>query len=239
MRQATKPRTAPSARTGRSRDSAPAKRNVVRTREKILNAARREFCSHGYNGARIQKIATRAGANIRMLYHYFGSKENLYVNVLESIYIEVRSKEAALDLKHLEPVEAMSALVEFTFMHLMEHPDFISLVTNENLLRGRHIRKSKIIPAFTTPLMETIQDILNRGKRAGMFRHEVDPVQLYVTILSMCYLHLSNKYTLSSMFQMDLGNKDWLEARLAHVQDVVLSFLEHPSSNPGGGPRRD
>ncbi len=142
MSDNTKSRATRSAAAKRSSSGAvPAKRNVVRTKEKILKAARREFCGHGYSGARIQKIATRAGVNIRMIYHHFGSKENLYINVLESIYLEVRSKEAALDLQHLEPVAAMSALVEFTFTHLIKHPDFISLVTNENLLRGRYIRK--------------------------------------------------------------------------------------------------
>lgn len=213
---------------GSSGEGSPVKRNTTKTKDKILKAARREFCSHGYNGARIKKIAARARINIRMIYHYFESKENLYMSVLESSYLEVRRKEMELDLQHLEPVEAMTALVEFTFTHLLNHPDFISLLTNENLLGGEHVRKSKLVPATTNPLMANVQDILVRGKKAQVFCREVDPIQLYITILSMCYVHLSNKHTLSSMFQMDLSDPEWLQARLQHVQDVVLCYLGHP-----------
>ena len=108
---------------GGSGEGSPVKRNTTKTKDKILKAARREFCSHGYNGARIKKIAARARINIRMIYHYFESKENLYMSVLESSYLEVRGKEMELDLQHLEPVEAMTALVEFTFTHLLNHRD--------------------------------------------------------------------------------------------------------------------
>ncbi len=166
-----------------------------------------------------------------MIYHYFESKEILYMSVLESSYLEVRSKEMELDLEHLEPAEAMAALVEFTFTHLLEHPDFISLLTNENLLGGKHVRKSKLVPATTNPLMAKVQNILLRGEEAKVFCREVDPIQLYITILSMCYVHLSNKHTLSSMFQMDLSDPKWLQARLRHVQDVVLCYLGHPAES--------
>jgi AcrR family transcriptional regulator len=221
-------KTAPKRGSG---GAGPVKRNTTKTKGKILKAARREFCKLGYNGARIQKIASQARINIRMIYHYFGSKEKLYLSVLESSYLEVRSKEMELNLEHLEPVEAMEALVEFTFTHLLEHPDFISLLTNENLLGGKYVRKSKLVPATTNPLVANVRNILLRGKKSQVFCREVDPIQLYITILSMCYIHLSNKYTLSSMFQMDLSDSKWLQARLRHVQDVVLCYLRHPDSS--------
>jgi len=211
------PRSPPRPRGGR--------RDANRTRERLLEAARIEFWKHGYEGARIERIAKRARANIRMIYHYFGSKEKLYLGVMESIYIRVREPEAALDLRHLEPLEAIARLVEFTFDHLVANPDFVSLVMNENLMRGRFVRKSSRVPQLAQPLVESVADVLERGRRSGVFEVDVDPVQLYVTILALCFVHLSNRHTLSSMFQRDLGDSAWLAERRDHVRDVVLSYL--------------
>jgi TetR/AcrR family transcriptional regulator len=201
------------------------KRNAAATREKILNAGIAEFCAHGYNGARTERIAARAGANIRMIYHYFGSKESLYLAVLERVYVRVRSQEGELNLGDLEPVEGMIRLIDFTFRHLAENPEFIGLLANENMLGGRYLRKSKVVPRLTQPLVDAIRSLLERGERAGKFRSGVDPIQLYITVLSLCYIHVSNRFTLSIMFQTDITDPAWLDARRRHAQEVILAYL--------------
>jgi AcrR family transcriptional regulator len=205
--------------TGRKRDSAA-------TRARILEAATTEFCTKGYDGARMEKIVARADCNIRMAYHYFGRKEDLYLAVLERAYEQVRSREAELDLKQLEPVEGMKALIEFTFDHIAIHPEFTALMNTENILKGRFLKKSIQVPETTIPLVEAIRDLLNRGETIGVFRRNVDPVQLYITILSVSYIHISNRYTLSIIFQQDLSEVLWLRKRRKHACDVVLSFLQ-------------
>lgn len=211
--------TAPATRVNRG------KRDAAATKERILRAGIAEFARHGLNGARIEQIARRARSNIRMIYHYFGGKEKLYLAVLERIYQRVRSAERQLHLSHLDPAEGMIRLIEFTFTYLLENPEFVSLVRGENLLHGKYLKKSTLVPETTLPLVEAIRSLLERGQRSGIFRARVDPVQLYVTILSVCFTHLSNRHTLSIMFQMDVSDNAWLEERRTHVVDVILSFL--------------
>lgn len=209
------------------------KRDGNATREKILRAATEEFCQRGFDGARVDRIAKRAGSNIRMVYHFFGSKKDLYVRILEMVYSEVRAKEAALDLKRHEPLEGMLELVDFTFRHLVDHPEFIQLIRNENLLQGRYLTESKYVPEATLPLVNAIKDLLRRGVRQGVFRRGIDPVQLYISLLSLCFIHLSNRYTLSIMFQRDLSDSKWLNQRRRHVRKMVEAFLvEDGSGDP-------
>ena len=203
----------------------PSKRDAGATREKILQAGIAEFCAHGYSGARTARIARRARCNIRMIYHYYGSKEALYVAALERVYGEIRAREEELDLLNLDPVAGIAALCDFTFDHMFAHQDFVKLVVIENVQQGRHLRKSKVIPLATQPLVETIGRLLRRGEAQGIFRRNVDPTQLYFSIMSMSYIHLSNKHTLSISYRQDLEDPQWLAARRRHVRDVVLGFL--------------
>ena len=210
----------------------PVRRNAAVTRDRVLKAAIAEFCRYGYDGARMDRVAKRAGSNIRMVYHYFVSKERLYLAALENIYSEVRSKEAALNLRDHDPMEGMLALVDFTFDHLLAHPEFVEMMRNENQLRGRYVKKSAFVPEAALPLVDTIRDLLRRGVRQGVFHSDLDPVQLYVSILSLCFVHLSNRYTLSNMFRKDLAERRWLNQRRRHVREFVQNALAN------GGKRR-
>ena len=69
----------------------------MKTRQKILEAATQEFARYGLGGARVDRIATRAGANKRMLYYYFGDKDELFLAVLEESYAQIRGAERELD----------------------------------------------------------------------------------------------------------------------------------------------
>ena len=204
------------------------------TRDRVLRAGIVEFCRHGYVGARIDQIARRAGCNMRMIYHYFGSKEKLYVAALERVFGELRLEESRLHLAHLDPVTGVLALVDFTMDHLGRHPEFIALLGNENLLRGRYLRRSHVVPRASAPLLEAIRDLLERGRATGVFDRDVDPLQFYVSILSLCYVHVSNRYTLSITFNRDITDPGWLDARRRHVQQMVLAYLCAPAEGESG-----
>jgi len=208
------------------------RRNAGETRERLLKAATEEFCERGYDGARMERIVRKAGCNIRMAYHYFGGKEGLYLTVLEHVYEDLRSKERELNFTHLEPVAGMRALVEFTFDHMASHPEFIALVRNENLAGSRMLKKSGKVTQQSTPLVGMIRETLERGERAGMFRPGVDPLQLYVSILALSLTHISNRHTLSTIFERDLADPAWLAERRRHAVEVILSYLQ---SRPTGG----
>ena len=146
------------------------RRDPDATKAKILAAAWHEFAQKGFAGARVDAIATRSGANKRMIYHYYGDKEGLFIAVLEAAYDRVRSAELALDLEHMEPVAAMRRMVEFTFDSFVKDRSFIQLLNNENLYKARHLKKSTRVARMHSPLIGMIDDILRRGVETGVFR---------------------------------------------------------------------
>ena len=201
------------------------RRDPVRNRERILGAALREFSRHGLGGARVDRIAARAGANKRMLYYYFGNKEALFLAVLESRYAHIRRAEQGLHLADLEPPQGMRRLVAFTWNYYLKHPEFLTLLNSENLHRGRHLRRSRQIAAMHSPLVATLRGLLERGARKGQFRRGVDPVQLYISIAGLGYFYLSNRHTLSTIFERDLLAARNKSERLKHMTELVLGYL--------------
>ncbi len=201
------------------------KRDPAGTKERILRASLVEFGSKGYGGARTAGIAKRARCNIRMLYHYFGSKEDLYIACLERVYSHIRAEERTLRLLQLEPRAAIEQLVCFTFDHMHRNPDFVHIAGVENTQRGRFIKKLPLLANAAGELIETIREILRRGAKERSLRGDIDAFQLYLSILSLSYLHLSNRYTLSVTYGRDMAESDWLDERRRHVCDMVLSYV--------------
>ncbi|TAK85833.1 MAG: TetR/AcrR family transcriptional regulator [Betaproteobacteria bacterium] len=195
------------------------------TRQKILDAALEEFARYGLSGARVERIASRANANKRMIYYYFRSKEDLFLAVLEASYADIRSAERSLDLEHRDPREAVKRLVEFTWQYYLEHPEFMTLLNSENLHKGRHVRNSSRLREMHSPLVGTLRAILRRGEKQGLFRRGVDPVQLYISIAGEGYFYLSNRYTLSRIFDRDLMAPRALSGRARHISHMILNAL--------------
>ena len=201
------------------------RRNPVRNQERILQAATEEFARYGLGGARVDRIAARAGANKRMLYYYYGNKEDLFLAVLEASYARIRRAEMGLHLLDLDPVQGMRRMVEFTWNYYLKHPEFLTLLNSENLHRARHLKRSRDIAAMHSPLIALLRDLLLRGERAGRFKKGVDPVQLYISIAALGYFYLSNRHTLSTIFERDLLAPKSKAERLKHMTELVLGYL--------------
>jgi AcrR family transcriptional regulator len=212
-----------------ARDPAPAsderQRDADRSQGIILAAARDEFAEHGLGGARMDRIAERAGLNKRLIYYYFEDKEKLFQAVLEQAYVDIRDRERELHLLDLDPAAAVRKLVEFTWNYYLEHPEFLTLLNSANLHRARHLEGSERARQLNSPVIETLGEILERGRRAGVFRGGVDPVQLYVSIAGLSYFYLSNSHTLSAIFGRDLLAPKARSERLSHMVDVILGYL--------------
>jgi TetR/AcrR family transcriptional regulator len=200
-------------------------RDPVRARREIMLAAREEFVEFGLDGARVDRIAERAGANKRMLYHYVGNKEALYSEVLLQAYRDIREGEAALHLGELPPREAMEKLVGFTFDHFRQNPWFIRLLATENIQRGAFVAELPEIRTLHSPLVSQMAEVLKAGERAKVFRAGVDPVQLYITIAGVSYFYLSNIHTLSVIFGKPLTGEAEMAERREHAVEVVLGYL--------------
>ncbi len=200
-------------------------RNPEVTKRDILVAAREEFCEHGYGGARVDRIAERAAANKRLIYHYLGNKDELYAAVLLDAYREIREGESKLNLGTLPPDEAMRRLVRFTFDHFRANPWFIRLLSTENILRAQFVRSISEIRSLHSPIVTQIRTILAAGQKAGIFRGGVDPVNLYISIAGLGYFYFSNQHTLSVIFDVPLGSEEAIAARRTHVEEVILGYL--------------
>ena len=195
------------------------------TRRRILEAALAEFTEKGLAGARIDEIAARAEANKRMIYEYYGSKDDLWLTVLEHVYAAKRDEERALDVGSLPPRDAMAKLVAFNLRYTAAHPEFVALLNQENLNRAARLRQSSEVQALYTPLLDTLRGVLRRGEAEGVFRRDVDPMQLYVTLVGIGHFYVANRYTLSTIFGAGLTTKKALAAREAHCIDVILGYL--------------
>lgn len=211
------------ASTPRPAETRP--RDADRSQKDILDAALREFADHGLGGARMDRIAERAGVNKRLIYYYFESKESLFLAVLERAYENIRGEEQQLNLSQVDPIEAVRRLIAFTWNYYLAHPEFLTLLNSENLHRARHLKRSHDIRHTNFPLIETLAGILRRGEAEGTFRPGVDALQLYISIAGLAYFFLSNNHTLAQVFDRALRTPAARAARIEHMRAMVLGFL--------------
>ena len=209
-----------------SPDAPPVRRrDAVRTRKEILDVATREFADRGFAGARVDEIAARTRTTKRMIYYYFGGKEQLYIAVLERAYATARDAERQVDMEDLDPAAAIRLLAERTFDHHESHPDFIRLVSIENIHRAEHMRKSKQLASLKNPVIELIERILERGHTAGVFRRDVDPIDVHMMISAFCVFRVANRHTFKTLFDRDLADPDRRDHYRDMLGDMVVEYL--------------
>ena len=195
------------------------------TRRNIIEVATKEFADKGFSGARVDEIAARTKTSKRMIYYYFGGKEGLYIAVLEQSYFNIRSIEATLDLAQKPPEEALRKLVAFTFDYQHAHPDFIRLVMNENILNGIYVARSKAIQLVNVAVIDALRELLARGQRDGVFRSNIDPIDLHMSISALCFFNVANRPTFSTIFKRDMSSPKALATRRAQVVDTILRYV--------------
>jgi AcrR family transcriptional regulator len=208
-------------------------RDPERTRREILGVAFEEFARNGYSGARVDEIAAKTRTTKRMIYYYFGGKEQLYIKVLEEAYSAVRQTEQRLDVDHLDPVSAIRTLAELTFDHHESNPDFISLVAIENIHRGEFIAKSPALGELNTPAVSVIERILDRGYASGAFRRRAEAIDVHMMISAFCFFRMSNRYTFGTIFGFDMLDPSRRDHHRQMVGDMVVSYLTTMSAPAG------
>jgi AcrR family transcriptional regulator len=200
-------------------------RDAERTRQALLAAAEVEFSTKGLAGARVDVIAEQAAANKRMLYYYFGSKEDLYLAVIERAYASMRQAERELNLTHLEPLEAIRTLVEFKFDYCQQHQSIIALLAGENMLGAVHLKRSRKLREMNMSLVDVVSAVLEAGVAKGEIKPGLDPVHLYISMSALSYFYFSNSSTLSAAFGRQLSGAAELKARRAHCVDVIMAYV--------------
>lgn len=200
-------------------------RDAERTRKDILEVARREFADRGFSGARVDHIADRTRTTKRMIYYYFGSKEQLFEAVLEQAYSEIRAAEQDVQLDHLDPVAAIRRLAQITFDHHDAHPDFVNLVRIENIHQAEHIKRSAAIVSVNSPAIELITKILAQGQADGVFRRQPDAIDVHMMISSFCVFRLAHRHTFGALFGRDLMDPALRDRYRTMVGDLVADYL--------------
>ena len=196
-------------------------------RARILQAAIEEFSARGVKGASMDAIAARTNTTRALINYYFGSKENVYLAVLEHVYSDIRQAESLLDLDHLDPAAAIRRIVEFTFTYYLEHEGFVRLVVAENQARGRHFRKSRTMRTLNRPIIETLGRVIARGQADGTFRADARPVDVHMAIAALGLFNVTNQYTFGAIFRLDMGARGDIRRRRELVAEIVLGYLSN------------
>ena len=202
----------------------PRTHDPERTRADILVVATREFAEKGLDGARIDDIAAAMRTSKRMIYYYYGSKEALYVAVLEEAYRRMRDIEAGLHLEDVEPEDALRRLVAFTVDYQRAHPEFIRLVMSENMQRGAYLAQSKLIRELNVPAIDGLRKVLERGRKAGVFRGGIDAVDVHMSISALSVFNVANKHTFSLIFQRDMDSPAAIATRRENIVEMIVRY---------------
>lgn len=209
-------------------------KHKIDTVERIRTAAHQEFVSHGFAGARIERVVKRAKTNPRMIYHHFGGKSGLYLAVLEGGMSGLREREMMVDFANEHPVEGLLKLFDFLNEYFRNNPDLVRLLTNENIEGARHMEQSEQIGSMSSPVLEQIGHLLARGEEQGCLHPGLDALTLYVQLVALTQFHISNMYTLSNIFSVDIGAEKWRDQHHAATRAMVRAYLESDLRAPVG-----
>lgn len=193
-----------------------------KTRDAILRAATRIFSRYGFAGGKIEQISTLSRTHDRMIYYYFGSKERLFVEVLETAYARMNDAEAQLEFDLSDPEKALTTVVHFVWQYYLDHPEMMTLLNSENLLKGKHIKKSARVSKLSSPAVDVLNQVLQAGVKKGLFRNDISARDLYIEIAALGYFYLSNRFTLSAFLNVDLNLARNLAHWKAFITDVTL-----------------
>lgn len=199
---------------------------ALETRENILEVATQEFADKGLAGARIDEIAEKTASSKRMIYYYFGGKDELYRAVLERAYARIRTQEQAAHFETLQPEQALRAIIGHNFDYHFEHPEFVRLVMNENVHHGEHIAQIESMKQRNQSVIEQLRTIITKGTQQGVFRDGLDPVDLHTTISALSFYNVSNRHTFLHNFGIDFTAPEVRARRREEIIDCVLTWVK-------------
>lgn len=209
----------------------PAKATPASTRDNILSAATQVFARYGYEGGSVEKISKSAKSVDRMIYYYFGSKEGLFIQVLENAYRRMNDAERKLKLDSSQPIDGLNRVIGFVLSYYRKNPEFITLLNLENLQRGKHIAKSERAREYSSPAIAVISELLQNGIAQKIFRNDVSARNVYLLIVATSYFYMSNRFTLSSFLGENLQTNEAIEAWQSFISSTVMrSVLLKPQT---------
>lgn len=213
------------ARASRSSARRRPKRTAALSKEKIIKAAIAEFASKGLDGARVDEVARRSGVNKTLLYQYIGNKDDLFTAALETAYLSIRDRQRDFLARQMDPETGVRQLVHLLMSIWVEHQEYGKLLASENFHGGKHVKRSKLIGEMYQQIVDTLTDLLKRGAAQGVFRANIDPVDLYISISSLSAYYVAHQHTLNAIFHIDVLQPKRLQQRENHIVEMVLRFV--------------
>ena len=213
------------ARAGKTAGRRP-KGTAALSKERIIKAAIAEFASKGLDGARVDEVARRSGVNKTLLYQYVGNKDDLFTAALETAYLSIRERQRDFLARQMDPETGVRQLVHLLMSIWVEHQEYGKLLASENFHGGKHVKRSKLIGEMYQALVEALTDLLKRGAAQGVFRADIDPIDLYISISSLSAYYVAHQHTLNAIFHIDVLNPKRLKQREDHIADMVLRFVK-------------
>lgn len=199
--------------------------NAQSLKEKLLLCAVNEFAEYGYEGARVDNIVKAADCSKQTVYHHFGNKENLFIEVLEYTWNDIRQKEKALDVSGLSPAQAIEKIIDFTWDYYIANPWFLNIVHSENQSKGVHYAKLKRLPEINYSHLELMASLLEKGKALNIFKQDIDPLQVNINIAALGGYYLINQHTLGLVYHISMVSPQALEARRKVIKETIMSWL--------------
>ncbi len=209
------------------------RRTAALSKEKILKAAITEFALKGLDGARVDEVARRSGINKTLLYHHIGNKDRLFTAALEATYQTIRERQRDFLARQMDPETGVRELVHLLMSIWVEHPEYGKLLASENFHGGKHVKRSKLIGEMYQQLVETLNDLLQKGVEQGIFRPGIDAIDLYISISSLSAYYVAHQHTLHALFHLDVMNPQRLRQRENHILDMILRYVRtNPDARP-------
>ena len=209
------------------------RRTAALSKEKILKAAIAEFALKGLDGARVDEVARRSGINKTLLYHHIGNKDRLFTAALEATYQTIRERQRDFLARQMDPETGVRELVHLLMSIWVEHPEYGKLLASENFHGGKHVKRSKLIGEMYQQLVETLNDLLQKGVEQGIFRPGIDAIDLYISISSLSAYYVAHQHTLHALFHLDVMNPQRLRQRENHILDMILRYVRtNPDARP-------
>lgn len=200
--------------------------NAADLKKRILDCALTQFARKGLDGARVEEIAKLAGAAKRMIYYYFGSKEELYRATIVHAFAQGPGMGTAEDLAHLPPQEALREAIGRTFDMHVNRPDFVRLLLQENFLEGEHIRHIPQIAAQTRASVDGLWGaLLKRALAEGVVKPDIEPLRLHHAVSALSQFYISNRKSLEFNFGLTYSTSEDIAHLRGQVTEVILAWL--------------
>lgn len=191
------------------------------TKGRLLAVGIQKFAEKGFAGATVDEIVDAAKVNKRMVYHYFGSKEKLYQAALKEVYERLGNMEVKLLAEPHEVEETIRELIGTYFRFLQGNPEFVNLLLWENLNRGRGLEAADF-ELTKDPTLHHLDETIKAGIAHGRIRGDIDVRHLLISLIGLCLIYFSNRYTLSKTLHLDLSSKGVMAEGIDHVVQLVL-----------------